>query len=102
MSIHNLLFNDLIMFLILLHRSVHLDSSSAENISYVHGPTSVPLLPLTVSQSLEATVNKWPNREAVVFHQDGVRKTFSQFQHEVGSNQFVCLMLVDVYVCHQV
>lgn len=82
------------MFFILLHRSVHLDNGSAENISYVRGPTSVSLLPLTVGQSLEATVNKWPDREAVVFLQDGVRKTFSQFQHDVGSvNNFVCSLL---------
>lgn len=52
--------------------------------SYVHGPTSVSLLSLTVGQSLQATVNKWPDREAVVFLQDGVRKSFYQFQHEVG------------------
>lgn len=42
------------------------------------------LLSQTVGQSLQTTVNKWPDREAVVFLQDGVRKTFSQFQHDVG------------------
>lgn len=75
----------LFIFFILLHRWVHVNSPSALNISYVHGPTSVSLLSLTVGQSLQTTVNKWPDREAVVFVQDGVRKTFSQFQHEVGS-----------------
>ncbi|XP_053530850.1 medium-chain acyl-CoA ligase ACSF2, mitochondrial isoform X2 [Ictalurus punctatus] len=65
-------------------RSVHVDSPSASNMSYVHGPTSVPLLSLTVGQSLQATVNKWPDRDAVVFLQDGVRKSFYQFQHEVN------------------
>ncbi|KAB5553926.1 hypothetical protein PHYPO_G00044270 [Pangasianodon hypophthalmus] len=64
-------------------RSIHVVNPSALNISYVHGPTSVSLLSLTVGQSLQTTVNKWPDREALVFLQDGVRKTFSQFQHEV-------------------
>ncbi|XP_060757673.1 medium-chain acyl-CoA ligase ACSF2, mitochondrial-like [Neoarius graeffei] len=62
---------------------VHVNSPSALNISYVQGPTSVSLLSLTVGQSLQTTVNNWPDREAMVFVQDGVRKTFSQFQHEV-------------------
>lgn len=61
-----------------------MNSPSALNISYVQGPTSVSLLSLTVGQSLQTTVNNWPDREAMVFVQDGVRKTFSQFQHEVG------------------
>ncbi|KAG7334975.1 hypothetical protein KOW79_001571 [Hemibagrus wyckioides] len=64
-------------------RLAHVESPAALNISYVHGPSSVPLLSLTVGQSLQTTVNKWPDREAVVFLQDGVRKSFSQFQYEV-------------------
>lgn len=52
--------------------------------SYVHGTSSVSLLYQTVSQSLDSTVQRWPDREAVVYVQDGIRKTFSQFQQDVS------------------
>ncbi|XP_047656989.1 medium-chain acyl-CoA ligase ACSF2, mitochondrial-like isoform X2 [Tachysurus fulvidraco] len=64
-------------------RLVHDESHTPLNVSYVHGPSTVPQLSLTIGQSLLTTVNKWPDREAVVFLQDGIRKSFSQFQHEV-------------------
>uniref|UniRef100_A0A669EH36 Medium-chain acyl-CoA ligase ACSF2, mitochondrial n=1 Tax=Oreochromis niloticus TaxID=8128 RepID=A0A669EH36_ORENI len=51
--------------------------------SYVHGTSSFSLLPLTVSQSLDATAQRWPEREAVIFVQDGIQKTFAQFQQDV-------------------
>ncbi|XP_041812376.1 medium-chain acyl-CoA ligase ACSF2, mitochondrial-like [Chelmon rostratus] len=51
--------------------------------SYVHGTSSISLLPLTVGQCLDATVQRWPDREAVAFLQDGIRKTFAQFQQDV-------------------
>ncbi|XP_041861430.1 medium-chain acyl-CoA ligase ACSF2, mitochondrial-like [Melanotaenia boesemani] len=67
-------------------RSLHVDSPphipTLTN-SYVHGTSSVSLLPLTVSQSLDATVQCFPDREAVVFLQDGIRKTFAEFQKDV-------------------
>ncbi|XP_008285501.1 acyl-CoA synthetase family member 2, mitochondrial-like [Stegastes partitus] len=67
-------------------RSLHVDSPPYKpslTTSYVHGTSSVSLLPLTVSQCLDATAQRWPNREAVVFLQDGIRKTFAQLQHDV-------------------
>uniref|UniRef100_A0A3P8VJ00 Medium-chain acyl-CoA ligase ACSF2, mitochondrial n=1 Tax=Cynoglossus semilaevis TaxID=244447 RepID=A0A3P8VJ00_CYNSE len=67
-------------------RSLHVDSrpqNPSLTTSYVHGTSSVPLLPLTVGQSLDRTVERWPDREAVVFPQDGTRKTFAQFQQDV-------------------
>ncbi|XP_062389197.1 medium-chain acyl-CoA ligase ACSF2, mitochondrial-like [Sardina pilchardus] len=67
-------------------RSLHVDSSPgipSVNCSYVHGTSSLPLLPLTVGQSLQIAAEKWPEREAVVFPKSGVRKTFSQFQEDV-------------------
>ncbi|KAM9780072.1 medium-chain acyl-CoA ligase ACSF2, mitochondrial-like [Neosynchiropus ocellatus] len=51
--------------------------------SYVHGTSSFPLLSLTVGQSLDLTVRRCPDREAVVFLEDGIRKTFAQFQQDV-------------------
>ncbi|XP_029292853.1 acyl-CoA synthetase family member 2, mitochondrial-like [Cottoperca gobio] len=67
-------------------RSLHVDSpplTPSLSSSYVHGTSSISLLPLTVGQSLDSTVERWPDREAVVFLQDGVRKTFAQFQQDV-------------------
>ncbi|RMB92297.1 hypothetical protein DUI87_31409 [Hirundo rustica rustica] len=51
--------------------------------SYIQGPTDVPLLDKTMGQCLEETVARFPNREALVFCRDGVRKTFAQFKEEV-------------------
>ncbi|XP_053708323.1 medium-chain acyl-CoA ligase ACSF2, mitochondrial-like [Synchiropus splendidus] len=51
--------------------------------SYVHGTSSLPMLSLTVAQSLDQTVQRSPDREAVVFLEDGIRKTFAQFQLDV-------------------
>ncbi|XP_045571736.1 medium-chain acyl-CoA ligase ACSF2, mitochondrial isoform X2 [Salmo salar] len=67
-------------------RSLYVDSPPmvpGQSFSYVHGASSVSLLGQTVGQSLQAAADRWPHREALVFLQDGVRKTFSQFQEDV-------------------
>ncbi|XP_023794438.1 acyl-CoA synthetase family member 2, mitochondrial isoform X2 [Cyanistes caeruleus] len=51
--------------------------------SYIQGPTDTPLLDKTMGQCLEETVERFPDREAVVFCWDGVRKTFAQLKEEV-------------------
>ncbi|XP_016158311.1 PREDICTED: acyl-CoA synthetase family member 2, mitochondrial [Ficedula albicollis] len=51
--------------------------------SYIQGPTDVPLLDKTTGQCLEETVERFPDREALVFCRDGVRKTFAQLKEEV-------------------
>ncbi|KAM6896942.1 medium-chain acyl-CoA ligase ACSF2, mitochondrial [Xenentodon cancila] len=51
--------------------------------SYAHGTSSTSLLHDTVGEALQKTVERWPDREAMVFLQDGVRKTFAQFQQDV-------------------
>ncbi|XP_039572216.1 medium-chain acyl-CoA ligase ACSF2, mitochondrial isoform X2 [Passer montanus] len=51
--------------------------------SYIQGPTDIPLLDKTMGQCLEETVERFPDREALVFCRDGVRKTFAQFKEEV-------------------
>ncbi|KAG7506127.1 acyl-CoA synthetase family member 2, mitochondrial-like isoform X1 [Solea senegalensis] len=71
---------------LILSRSLHVDSPPHKpslTCSYVHGTSIVPLLSQTVAQSLDSTVQRWPDREAVVFLQDGIRKTFAQFQQDV-------------------
>ncbi|XP_047426997.1 medium-chain acyl-CoA ligase ACSF2, mitochondrial-like [Mugil cephalus] len=67
-------------------RSLHVDSpphKPSVTSSYVHGTSTISLLPLTVGQSLDAAAQRWPEREAVVFLQEGIRKTFVQFQQDV-------------------
>ncbi|XP_047465245.1 medium-chain acyl-CoA ligase ACSF2, mitochondrial [Mugil cephalus] len=51
--------------------------------SYVHGTSSTSLLSATVGEVLQNSVERWPDREAVIFLQDGVRKTFAEFQKDV-------------------
>ncbi|XP_068192292.1 medium-chain acyl-CoA ligase ACSF2, mitochondrial-like isoform X2 [Antennarius striatus] len=38
---------------------------------------------MTVGQMLDSTVQRWPDREAVVFVEEGIRKTFALFQQDV-------------------
>ncbi|XP_037836878.1 medium-chain acyl-CoA ligase ACSF2, mitochondrial [Kryptolebias marmoratus] len=51
--------------------------------SYAHGTSCTPLRCDTVAEALRRTVERWPDREAVIFLQDGVRKTFADFQRDV-------------------
>lgn len=53
--------------------------------SYIQGPSDIPLLDKTVGQCLEETVERFPDREALVFCRDGLRKTFAQFKEEVSA-----------------
>lgn len=67
-------------------RSLHVDTPPSVptlTSSYVHGTSSNSLLHQTIGQSLDSTAQRWPDREAVVFLEDGIRKTFSQFQQDV-------------------
>ena len=54
--------------------------------SCVHGTSSTSLVYSTIGQCLQAAARRWPDREAVVFPQEGVRKTFAQFQEDVRLN----------------
>ncbi|XP_040923426.1 medium-chain acyl-CoA ligase ACSF2, mitochondrial [Toxotes jaculatrix] len=67
-------------------RGIHVDSPPIVPsliTSYAHGTSSTSLLHSTVGETLLRTVERWPDREAVVFLQDGVRKTFAQLQQDV-------------------
>jgi len=67
-------------------RGIHVDSPPIVptlTTSYAHGTSSTSLLHTTVAESLLRTVERWPDKEAVVFVQDGIRKTFAQFQQDV-------------------
>ena len=52
-------------------------------LSYSHMPSLTPLVSWTVGDALEHTVEKFPERECLVFCDSGVRRTFSQFSEEV-------------------
>ncbi|XP_034960266.1 medium-chain acyl-CoA ligase ACSF2, mitochondrial isoform X1 [Zootoca vivipara] len=51
--------------------------------SYLHGVTDIPLLCKTLDQCLEETTHRCPEREALVFPLEGIRKTFAQFRQDV-------------------
>ncbi|XP_031699466.1 medium-chain acyl-CoA ligase ACSF2, mitochondrial [Anarrhichthys ocellatus] len=67
-------------------RGIHVESPPiipTLTTSYAHGTSSTSLLHTTIGESLLQTVERWPDREAVIFLQDGVRKTFAQLQQDV-------------------
>uniref|UniRef100_A0A4W4F004 Medium-chain acyl-CoA ligase ACSF2, mitochondrial n=1 Tax=Electrophorus electricus TaxID=8005 RepID=A0A4W4F004_ELEEL len=68
------------------NRALHVDrppNVPTLTTSYANGVSSYSLQCLTVGQSLLASVERFPDREAVVFPQNDIRKTFAQFQHDV-------------------
>ncbi|XP_064323354.1 medium-chain acyl-CoA ligase ACSF2, mitochondrial isoform X2 [Phalacrocorax carbo] len=65
-----------------LHAGVPSASHRVTN-SYVQGAFDIPLLTKTMGQCLHETVERFPDRDALVFCRDGVRKTFAQFKQEV-------------------
>ncbi|MGE5336374.1 MAG: AMP-binding protein [Gemmatimonadota bacterium] len=54
-----------------------------DRMSLVRGPTDVPLSDQTVHQVLAAAASHWPQRDAAVFLEQGVRWTWSQLAQEV-------------------
>ncbi|XP_051889243.1 medium-chain acyl-CoA ligase ACSF2, mitochondrial [Pristis pectinata] len=51
--------------------------------SYMHGAMNMPLIGKTIGQCFDETVNKNPDKEVLMFLQDGVRKTLGQLKQEV-------------------
>ncbi|GEJ59474.1 AMP-binding protein [Anaeromyxobacter diazotrophicus] len=54
------------------------------NPSYVHGVSATPLLGETIGQNLRRTVQRFPDREAVVAPFQGYRATYRQFWEQVS------------------
>ncbi|KAL4233938.1 Acyl-CoA synthetase member 2 mitochondrial [Mactra antiquata] len=50
--------------------------------SYTHGPGEVTLRGITIGRLLQDQTEKTPDRDAVVFVSNGIRKTFSQLLEE--------------------
>uniref|UniRef100_A0A8D0F9A0 Medium-chain acyl-CoA ligase ACSF2, mitochondrial n=1 Tax=Strix occidentalis caurina TaxID=311401 RepID=A0A8D0F9A0_STROC len=72
--------------LLFFHSALHTGMSSGSyrlTNSYVQGTSDIPLLTRTIGQCLDVTAERFPDRHALVFCRDGVRKTFAQFKEEV-------------------
>lgn len=84
------------LFLILCPRSgIHVDYPPiipTLTTSYAHGTASSSLLHSTVAETLLKTVERYPDREAMAFLQDGVRKTFAQFSQDVSHFLKACVL----------
>lgn len=53
-----------------------------KTISYVHGASSIPLLGETIGQNLKRTVDKYPDKEAVVSVYQNYRATYREFYEQ--------------------
>ena len=53
--------------------------------SYVSGTSTVPLIGDTIGQHFDRTVAKWPNREALIVRQQGIRWTWKELAEKVDA-----------------
>jgi fatty-acyl-CoA synthase len=60
-------------------------------LSYAHGASAVPLIGQTIGENLEATVARWPDREALVSRHQDLRYTYAEFDAAV--NDVACGLL---------
>jgi len=51
--------------------------------SYLHRTSATPLLDDTLGGALDKAAERWPDQEAVVVRDQGVRLTFSELRHQV-------------------
>ncbi|TKC88481.1 AMP-binding protein [Trinickia terrae] len=58
-------------------------TAPARGVSYVRGSTDVPLSEATIGQLLRETAQRFPDRHAVVFREQGVRWTWKEFDERV-------------------
>ncbi|XP_056153222.1 medium-chain acyl-CoA ligase ACSF2, mitochondrial [Lampris incognitus] len=66
--------------------AIHVDSPPiipSLTTSYAHGTSSKSLIHCTVAETLLHAVERSPDKEAIAFLQDGIRKTFAEFQQDV-------------------
>ncbi|TKC83564.1 AMP-binding protein [Trinickia terrae] len=54
-----------------------------DGFSYVRGSTDIPLSESTIGQLLRDTAKRFPDRQAVVFREQGIRWTWQEFADEV-------------------
>jgi len=58
---------------------------TASSLSHVAGSTAVPLQHRTVGQALAASVDRWPDRPALIDTEQGVRWSFREFAEHVAT-----------------
>jgi fatty-acyl-CoA synthase len=51
--------------------------------SYAHGSSATPLISDTIGEVLDKAAERWPDREAVVVHDQGIRLTFAELRRQV-------------------
>ena len=51
--------------------------------SYAHGSSATPLISDTIGEALDKAAERWPDREAVVVRDQGIRLTFAELRREV-------------------
>ena len=61
----------------------HSQLAPTDGTSYVRGADTPPLSPQTIPAFLAATVAAWPDRPALMFREQGVRWTWSEFSAQV-------------------
>ncbi|XP_033106891.1 medium-chain acyl-CoA ligase ACSF2, mitochondrial-like [Anneissia japonica] len=66
-----------------LHRFSSSSSTEKYTHSYVHKLSTGPLVGKTIGNCLEDTANRFPERDAVIFCRDGVRRNFATLKEEV-------------------
>lgn len=55
-------------------------------LSYIQGHTDSHLVHTTVGECLDATTQRFPDREALVSLHENIRLNFAQLKEEVGTN----------------
>lgn len=63
--------------------SLRFSSKGKLEYSYSHGTSDKPLLGETIGERFDKAVERFPDREAYVFYEDGNRASFSHFKQEV-------------------
>ncbi|MEM1199442.1 MAG: AMP-binding protein [Pseudomonadota bacterium] len=53
--------------------------------SYVHGASAVGLIGETIGQNFDASVERWPNREALIVRHQNIRWTYRDLKGEVDA-----------------
>ncbi|BFZ14963.1 hypothetical protein BsWGS_18002 [Bradybaena similaris] len=61
-------------------------AAHAKKWSYIHGPSSVPLLGTTIGKRLQEKVEAHPDKTAVIFFKDGITLTFAELLEKVNIN----------------
>jgi hypothetical protein len=54
------------------------------NLSHAHGPTGLPLIDATIGEHIARTVERYPDREALVVRHQGYRASYRELWAQAG------------------